>query len=434
MIKVNFMVGSTNFNKKGQAPIRISLAVNGFRHVTTIGYSLSPQNWNKNKQEVKAKYQYANSINRYLSGIKAYFLNIVNTRSIASKADLAKLFDIEYGIVKKKKQLSLESCAFIDKAFMAYEREGEKKYEWSQDYVNKVDVVRRYLKRFNPTLKMDDLTEDCLTNFQYYLKTVPEVHCSNLLKQHNHARSNGLAIETVYKRLQFLKSFMIWAEKRGYCKNVDYKSFKPEHQGLDKRSNYIALTKTECDILEQAVFPPDKQYLEKARDVLMFTCYSGLRYSDAKRLRWLDIKEEYLEITELKTGNSYHLYLNSHLVNIIKKYRAKSHKETDFVFPILSNQVMNRHYKELGAFCNISSTQRVVFSKDGQRDDFDVKRYELMTTHTGRRTFASLLVAAGAGISEVQKALNHKKISTTEKYIVVSDESKAKTMSLLNGM
>ena len=157
-----------------------------------------------------------------------------------------------------------------------------------------------------------------------------------------------------------MKSFLIWAEKKGYCKNKDYKLFHPGKKDADKRNNYIALTKQECDVLENYTFPKEYSHLEAARDVLIFSCYSGLRFSDIKRLRWLDVKDDFLEITELKTGNSYHLYLNGHTKSIIAKYRQKPHEATDFVLPVFSNQVMNRHYKELGKYCHIDRNQRVV--------------------------------------------------------------------------
>lgn len=67
--------------------------------------------------------------------------------------------------------------------------------------------------------------------------------------------------------------------------------------------------------------PKEKKYLERVRDVFMFQCFTGLRYSDVENLKRSDIKDNFIEIITVKTSDSLIIELNDHSRAILEKYK-----------------------------------------------------------------------------------------------------------------
>lgn len=88
--------------------------------------------------------------------------------------------------------------------------------------------------------------------------------------------------------LSFLKWFLCWSFKQGLYSNNAYDSFKPKLKDTQKK--IIFLTWEELNRLREFKLPATKQALERVRDVFLFQCFTGLRYSDVYNLRRSDIK------------------------------------------------------------------------------------------------------------------------------------------------
>lgn len=74
--------------------------------------------------------------------------------------------------------------------------------------------------------------------------------------------------------------------------------------------------------IENYKIPPTKQYLERVRDVFLFCCFSGLRYSDVYNLKRSDIKPDHIEVTTVKTADSLIIELNNHSKAILENTRT----------------------------------------------------------------------------------------------------------------
>lgn len=99
----------------------------------------------------------------------------------------------------------------------------------------------------------------------------------------------------------------------------------------------IFLTWEELNKLKDYKIPLTKQYLERVRDVFLFCCFSGLRYSDVYNLKRSDIRDGHIEITTVKTADRLVIELNNHSRAILDKYKDvefEGHK----VLPVISNQ------------------------------------------------------------------------------------------------
>lgn len=102
-----------------------------------------------------------------------------------------------------------------------------------------------------------------------------------------------------------------------------------------------------------------KKYLEQVRDVLCFTCFTGLRYSDVYNLKKSDAKDDYIEITTIKTKDSLLIDLNTYSRAILEKYNDIPYPNGK-ALPVISNQKFNEYLKELGGFAEINDPETVI--------------------------------------------------------------------------
>lgn len=175
------------------------------------------------------------------------------------------------------------------------------------------------------------------------------------------------------------------------------------------------------------VIPENKKHLEKIRDVFLFQCFTGLRYSDVFNLRKSDVKEKHIEINSIKTSDNLTIDLNAHSREILLKY-----KDEDFVqnraLPVISNQKMNDYLKELAELVEIDEPITQTYYMGKKRIDEVLPKYSLLGTHCGRRTFICNALSLGIPPQVVMKWTGHSDYSAMKPYIDIADEIKATAM------
>lgn len=119
----------------------------------------------------------------------------------------------------------------------------------------------------------------------------------------------------------------------------------------------------------------DKVYLRRVRDVFCFCCGTGMRYSDAKALRWSDIKDGYIDFTSQKTMEHSQIPLNHIASTILERY-AESRDVNEHVLPVISNQKYNLFLKELGKLAGMTQIEHEVYFVGGERLEETYQRWE----------------------------------------------------------
>ena len=109
-------------------------------------------------------------------------------------------------------------------------------------------------------------------------------------------------------------------------------------------------------------------YYDRVRDVFLFQCFTGLRYSDVFNLRRSDIKGDHIEVTTVKTSDSLIIELNNHSKAILDKYKDVAF-EDDKVLPVITNQKMNDYLKELAELAGIDEPVRQTYYRGNERID-----------------------------------------------------------------
>ena len=265
---------------------------------------------------------------------------------------------------------------------------------------------------FRDELTFDFFDERGLNNYVTYLRDVKEMRNS-----------------TIGKQLSFLKWFLRWAFKKGVHQNNAYDSYKPKLKSTQKK--IIFLTWEELNKLREFEIPAAKRALDRVRDVFLFQCFTGLRYSDVFNLRRSDIKGDHIEVTTVKTSDSLIIELNNHSKAILDKYKDVAF-EDDKVLPVITNQKMNDYLKELAELAGIDEPVRQTYYRGNERIDEVTPKYALLGTHAGRRTFICNALALGIPPQVVMKWTGHSDYKAMKPYIDIADDIKANAMSKFN--
>ena len=336
---------------------------------------------------------------------------------------------------KKKKEVKPKEPDFF-KVFDAFTYECGEKNAWTDATREKMAALKNDLTIFKKNLKFSDLTETTLTKFVVYLRDEKKLNTPRKPKGEERDSGKkeliGIKNSTIEKKLGYLKWFLKWATEKGFNNNTAYRTFRPTLKTTQKKVIY--LTKEEMKRILNLDLKGEHAYLEIVRDIFIFCCFSSLRYSDASALKWNDIKDDHIEVTTIKTADSIQIEINDMMKKIIEKYRAIPDKRSNLVFPFYTNQAMNRDLKKLCKLAEINEEIRTTTYKGHERIDEIAEKWELIGTHTGRRTFIIHALSRGIPPSIVMKWTGHSDYKSMKPYIDIVDEIKASEMTKMNFM
>jgi integrase len=428
-IKRNIIFALESRKKDGvpiveNVPIRMRVNFASQRIEFTTGYRIDVAKWDCDKQRVKngctnKLKQSASEINAALLGYYTELQEIFKRFEVAeimpSPAEVKEAFNNRHG-QNEKTELSSTDMSNVPsnfyEAFDDFVRVCGRQNDWTHSTFEKFAVVKNHLKNFRSELSFDFFDEEGLTEYVQFLREVREM-CNS----------------TIGKQLSFLKWFLRWSFKQGMHSNNAYDTFKPKLKDTQKK--IIFLTWEELNRLREFKIPPTKQALERVRDVFLFQCFTGLRYSDVFNLRRSDIKGDHIEVTTVKTSDSLVIELNKHSKAILEKYQDVVF-EHDKALPVITNQKMNEYLKELAELAGINEPIRQTYYKGNERIDEVTPKYALLGTHTGRRTFICNALALGIPPQVVMKWTGHSDYKAMKPYIDIADDIKANAMSKFN--
>ena len=428
-IKRNIIFALESRKKDGvpiveNVPIRMRVNFASQRIEFTTGYRIDVAKWDVDKQRVKngctnKLKQSASEINVALLGyyteLQEIFKRFEVAEIVPSPAEVKEAFNNRYGQNEKIELASADTSNVPSNFYEAFDdfvRVCGRQNDWTHSTFEKFAAVKNHLKNFRSELSFDFFDEEGLTEYVQYLREVREMRNS-----------------TIGKQLSFLKWFLRWSFKQEMHSNNAYDTFKPKLKDTQKK--IIFLTWKELNRLREFKIPPTKQALERVRDVFLFQCFTGLRYSDVFNLRRSDIKGDHIEVTTVKTSDSLIIELNDHSKAILEKYKDVEF-ENDKALPVITNQKMNDYLKELAELAEINEPVRQTYYKGNERIDEVTPKYALLGTHAGRRTFICNALALGIPPQVVMKWTGHSDYKAMKPYIDIADNIKASAMSKFN--
>ena len=159
--------------------------------------------------------------------------------------------------------------------------------------------------------------------------------------------------------------------------------------------------------------------LNQVKDIFIFCCFTGLSYSDVKKLSSNHIVfgmngQKWIKTKRTKTKTKSSIPVLPMAEDILEKYASFCEQsKRALLLPVISNQKMNDYLKEIAGILKINKN---------------------LTFHLARHTFATTVTLAnGVPIESVSRMLGHRSLRTTQIYAKVIDKKLQEDMEVLKG-
>lgn len=221
----------------------------------------------------------------------------------------------------------------------------------------------------------------------------------------------GFGINYQWKTVSQLKTVMNEGRKLKYHSNLDYQDFKTKREDPDT----VYLTADEVERIWD--YQPKGELDRKARDLFLLGVWSCARFSDYSRLSEDMIWDNAIHFTQVKTSSSVIVPASHRLLEILKRNGGKA--------PHLAQQHLNEWIKRICREVGIDEKVDVT-SYDGIRHKTERKhKWELVSSHTARRTGITLLYMTGIPLQQVMLISGHKDQDSIRHYLRLSKEENA---------
>lgn len=367
-------------NKHGKAPIEIRIYQNRERIFHSTGIKISPSHWDEKKQEINKRHPEADLLNFQIKDTISKYETIQVGHRVKSKTfsihTLNQLSDTSY------------NGSFIDFVKEEVRKDGTLSASTKLSHNNTLNKLLEFVKKTD--VKFDEITYTFVDNFL------------------NSLRRENLAINTIHKQHKNLKKYIEVAIKKGFydgtnpCKEIKVKT---EQKKRD------VLTLEEIQRLSDLDLSKYDEKIGIVRDMFLFSCYTGLRISDATNLKTEYIKKSKdgyeLDFVTIKVNKRAELPLyglfkkdsekQSSPEKILVKYY---NKKNEFVFPRLTEPFINRHLKVISPLAKIPIS---------------------ITFHTARHSFGTYM-ASKIPLPQLMYLMQHSDIKTTMMYVNMNQE------------
>jgi integrase len=227
-------------------------------------------------------------------------------------------------------------------------------------------------------------------------------------------RTVGLANTSINNNVKYLKAFLNATFEQGLHDLAHFKRFRKLEAVAPEVVYLTAAEKLRLFQVPLAHLPA----LEQTRDVFLFECETGLRFSDVQALRPEQVSEGYLLLTTQKTADLLRVPLSPLAQGILARYVG--HREGR-ALPVKSNQKTNADLKILGRLARLDMPTTTTQHKGSERVQTTRPKYDLISTHTARRTFVTLALEGGMRPETVMRITGHKDYKTLHRYLKITD-------------
>ena len=386
-----FFIRDSRVRKDGTTSIEVVLTVNGERCAFSTGKKVKSCNWDKNKQQVKGKDEEAQSLNNYLKAIKAKLYQKeaeLLERGFIITADLLR--DAYFDKVESIKERSL---------FEVFEEHNQEQEKLIGNGVSKatywvsVYTIRLLREFVQQKYKREDL----------YLR---ELNLNFIQSFHSFLRiDKDMAQNSSTKHLKLLKKIINLSVANSYMAFNPFSTYKVEREPVD--IDFL----DEEELRKIINFDTPLPRLERAKDMFLFGCFTGLSYIDIKTLTPEHFEKDnagriWIKKRRVKTGVLSRIPLLPIAKLILDKYKGG-----EKLLPIQDPADINKYLKDIAILCGIN--KRICF-------------------HTSRHTFASTVTLANnISLEVVSKMLGHTNTRMTAHYAKLIDKCIGEQMDKL---
>lgn len=345
----------------GTCMVYLQVIIDGQRGTVPLGFYLQPCDFDKKHGRVKHSHPNAGDYQDEMNGA------VSRANAIASKFRREGLL-LNPDTFKKEYIDPTPTMDLIK--FMEYELELRRAAIAENTYKSNMTVINK-LKTWRKSIPFNSISREFVQLFRNELI----------------AQGNGL--QTIEKSLKIFKQYLVEARKKGISVRdveIKIKTFK------SKRN---ALTEAEVRRIDRYYKEDGTHWRhKKVLRYFLFSCYTGVRISDIKVLRWENIHDDLLQFIPIKTRYNDET-VTVPLLAVDKQYLPDYTNDKATIFDVYPDAKTNRLLKEIASNCDIK------------------KR---VTYHTSRHTFGSMMAQGGDAIA-LQRLMGHSDVRTSMGYV-----------------
>lgn len=404
-MKTNFYIRRKD--KDGFYSIELHCADKGIRVVWNTKIKVAEKDWNKNKQQTKnpetneklaAMAKYALAYNgRVLNS--ANFGNYMTNEFLTprpadeSKITLQNLAELETFKIVQKLLLDAELDKFISNIHNRTNQNGEIITEGRiANYKRLVADIKKFEHKQSGKLAVQDMDGTMVSKFLDWLRL-----------------ERQLAPNTLKSRMKMVRAMLAVICKENKIE-LDYKAAKV----VGEQVEHIVLSDKEAEAMMNLDVSFSRR-LQNVQKLFIVGICTGLRFSDYSnvKLQHIDKEKNVLTIHQKKTGARVEIPIHPKLQQIIDN--------GEMPHPI-SLQSYNQYLRELARLAGITTKVEIKTVTGGKRKIKIVPKWQLVTSHICRRSFASRLYRRGVNPQIIMRLTGHSQLSTFMNYIVISNE------------
>lgn len=212
-----------------------------------------------------------------------------------------------------------------------------------------------------------------------------------------------------------LKTVMSEGFKLKYHTNTEYMNFKKVQEPADT----VYLTQEEVDAIWDLELTLSME--RKARDLFILGVYTASRFSDYSRLAKDDIRDGMIRFVQKKTSGDVVIPAAPRVIQVLERNGGHA--------PEISQQKYNKGIKEVCRKAGITETVLVTKSCGARHITEKKRKCDLVSSHTARRTGATLLYMSGVPLRQCMLITGHTTETNFMKYIRVTKEQNASILA-----
>lgn len=374
--------------------------------VYSTGEKVLPDDWDKslkrpaNLSGRKNDAEQRRMIDRQLSRYSSFFIETVNRfktiNEVLTTTKLKEEFDRHF----KKVSKSINDVFKVYDVFLEY-----KKSDKSGNAIGK-STFNRY--RCNKNLLLEFVEE---TKYVLRFKTINQEFYNRFLtfcienKKHS--------TNTLSRNIGLLKTFLLWSFNNKYTFNNEFLQFKSIKRFI---TNEIALTLEQVKIINEFDLSGNRKF-EKVRDLFVFGCNTGMRFSNYSKVRKTDVENGFIRVIDVKDkSKNLSIPITDVSKCILEKY--------DYSLPRISNQKFNKYLKELLKEMGFNEIVKKSMKFGDVIEESESPLYERISSHTARRTFITIMINKNVPVGVTMSITGHRSHKNFSDYYRPNEEEK----------
>ncbi len=391
MGKVYFKVLTKQEDPSKEVSIRIRFKEGKIDQATRTGENVKLQHWDLEKQNFKRTS--FKGKDQMISRLKKMEVHVLEQAAKSDQIETGWLNDVIDRHLNPKKYVKKKEHSMFEWI-----------ETWASNSKNSYHAIRPYystlkdIKDFRPDLEWNQVDMPFFYDFVDYLIEL------------------GYSKNTISSRIKNLKVFCNVSYQRNLHQNTAYNRFKK----TTEESFNIYLSDKELDSIFNLDLS-DSPYLDRVRDIFLIGCWTGCRFNDLHKVNKENINGEYIHLEQQKTQKRVIIPLHSVVKIILNKYNG--------ILPeMISNQKFNDYIKKVCEKAGFSEKVSKGLTKGGIRKTEVKEKWDMVTSHTARRSFATNLYKSGFPSISIMAITGHKTEKAFLSYIKVSQEEHAELL------